>query len=149
MIELANSIRTDIRLSETSHKNAWETRIKIAKEALAEVEKTGKVSGRVANREAVATRKRNLLKEINTPFTIDSKITTLRAEYLKVLSEIDRMESGRAPGDVNIWQIINGNADPDQTKAFKKRIKEDPLPPELMEDEDYDDIDIEGESNDD
>jgi hypothetical protein len=149
MIELANGIRADIRLSETSHKNAWESKIRLAKEALKEVIETNTIGGKTANPAAIATRKRNLQKEIDSPFTIDSKITTLRAEYLKVLSEIDRMESGRAPGDVNIWQIINGQADPDQTEVFKKRIKDDSMPEELMDAEDYEDIDItEGESDD-
>jgi len=129
----------------------WETNVKNAKEALIEVETTGKVSGRVANREAVSTRIRNLRAIINAKLHLSSQLTTLQGELIKIYETIDRIESGRPNTSISIYQIMSGKGDKLKNAEVKKNIFT--LPPELMEEEDYEDIDVksnpteQGESN--
>jgi hypothetical protein len=132
---LASKMNADITLSETSHKNSWENKIVSAREALEELERTKKVSGKTASEEIQATRRRTLLKDLNSAYFIDTKITTLRGEYLKVLSEIDRIESGRSDNTLTIYQIMSGQGDPTQNARLEETMFE--LDEEDMEEEDY------------
>jgi uncharacterized protein YueI len=143
--ELAKTMEFEYKLAASSALNSWETRIKNAKEALEELERTKKVSGKTASEEAQAVRRRNLIQAINEPYKINSAITTKQTELAKIYSEIERIESGTPSGDVNIWQIINGQADPKQTKSFKDLIK-GPIMPSIADEHDI--IDVKGEESD-
>lgn len=98
----------------------YEVGVKQAQDEYDQIIKTKKINGRAVKEPTIEKKLKRLEVVINSRYYLSSQLTTLESELIKMYSEIERIESGRDDRDINIFQILHGNVDPELTARFEK-----------------------------
>lgn len=125
--ELAQSMKARYNIGLQSELKAHESKIKLAKEEIKDIEETELLHGRKSTKGLRDNRIRKLKSIILSKYHISSSLTTLSAELKNLFVEIERIEAGQPKGNMNIFHILQGKGDPEKNKQLEDVLfEEDP-----------------------
>lgn len=117
--QLAESMKGRYNIGLRTEIKEHETKVKLAKEELIDIEESGMIGGYKESIMRVNARKRKLTKIITGKYIISSSLTTLSAELKNVFVEIERIEAGQPKGNVNIFHLLQGGGDKEKVDALE------------------------------